>query len=51
MNVVVNVVLGQLGDPGNPGRLNAGALFPESAYRDPRELLYDPVFVTGEERP
>lgn len=44
-----NFVLGKLGDPDYPGTLNAGDLFPDYEYRDPRRLLYDPVFVFGEE--
>ncbi len=43
-----NFVLGKLGDPDHPGTLNANDLFPDYAYRDPRQLLYDPVFVFGE---
>ncbi len=42
-----NFVLHKLGDPDFPGTLNANDLYPDYAYRDPRELLSDPVFVFG----
>jgi len=43
-----NFVLGKLGDPGYPGTLSANELYPDYRYRDPLELLRDPVFVFGE---
>ena len=43
-----NYVLGLLGAPDHPGTLDAGALYPDHAFEDPRELLADPGFVFGQ---
>lgn len=43
-----NYVLGLLGSPNHPGTLDAGALYPDHVFEDPRELLADPGFVFGQ---
>ena len=43
-----NYVLGLLGAPDHPGTLDAGALYPDHVFEDPRELLADREFVFGQ---
>jgi len=43
-----NHVLGLLGAPDHPGTLDAGALYPDHVFEDPRELLADRAFVFGQ---
>jgi uncharacterized protein YbjT (DUF2867 family) len=43
-----NYVLGLLGAPDHPGTLDAGTLYPDHVFDDPRELLADPGFVFGQ---
>ena len=43
-----NYVLGLLGAPDHPGTLDAGTLYPDHVFEDPRELLADREFVFGQ---
>ena len=43
-----NYVLGLLGAPDHPGTLDAGTLYPDHVFEDPRELLADRAFVFGQ---
>ena len=43
-----NYVLGLLGAPDHPGTLDAGGLYPDHVFEDPRELLADREFVFGQ---
>jgi uncharacterized protein YbjT (DUF2867 family) len=43
-----NYVLGLLGAPDHPGTLDAGSLYPDHRFEDPRQLLADREFVFGQ---